>query len=60
MADFDGDGYLDKSDLLSTLQCLCGEELTDEEVDLVTEKVQWEWFFVLLLGSEEMLEEVVD
>eukprot|EP00127_Corallochytrium_limacisporum_P005403 Clim_evm15s204 gene=Clim_evmTU15s204 len=37
--DFDGDNYLDKNDLMSTLYCLCGQELTEEQMDTVADKM---------------------
>lgn len=39
-ADFDGDGYLDKADLIRTIECLCGkEELTQNEMQTVADKI---------------------
>eukprot|EP01137_Pigoraptor_chileana_P019185 Opistho-2@79846 len=37
--DFDGDGYLDKSDLLDTVKCLCGSELTENDMEFVCDKI---------------------
>ena len=38
--DFDGDGYLDKQDLMETITCLCGEdELRASETELVADKI---------------------
>ncbi|XP_061168866.1 mesenchyme-specific cell surface glycoprotein-like [Saccostrea echinata] len=37
--DFDGDNYLGKEDLQSTLKCLTRNELSEEELDFVVEKV---------------------
>lgn len=37
--DFDGDNYLGKEDLRSTLRCLTRNELSEEEVEFVVEKV---------------------
>lgn len=38
--DFDGDGYLDKQDLLETLKLLCGEnELRNTEMEQVADKI---------------------
>ena len=37
--DFDGDEYLGKEDMKLTLQAITANELTDEEVEFVTEKV---------------------
>ena len=39
-ADFDGDGYLSKEDLIDTIKCLCGEEeLKPQEMQLVADKI---------------------
>ena len=37
--DFDGDNFLNKTDLERTLRCLTRNELTAEEVAFVVEKV---------------------
>ena len=39
-ADFDGDGYLDKKDLMDTIERLCGTDgLSEYERDLVADKI---------------------
>ena len=37
--DDDGDGYLDKADLMSLLSLITFQELDEEEVEVITEKV---------------------
>ncbi|EGD75608.1 calcium and integrin-binding protein 2 [Salpingoeca rosetta] len=38
--DFDGDGYLDKKDLMDTIECLCGKDgLSEYERELVADKI---------------------
>lgn len=43
--DFDGDNYLGKEDLRSTLRCLTRNELSEEEVEFVVEKVICHYVF---------------
>lgn len=50
--DFDGDGYLDKQDLLETIKLLCGEdELKTNEMELVSDKILEEVGFIILSCS---------
>eukprot|EP00128_Syssomonas_multiformis_P012883 Colp12_sorted_trinity150504_noHs@7647 len=40
--DFDGDEYIDRSDLIATLQLLTAGQLTEEEMNTITDKIMEE------------------
>ena len=52
--DFDQDDYLGKEDLKQTLRAITAKELTDEEMEFVSDEVLYSKFHALLANFKSM------